>query len=500
MRVRRYFGGLFLMLLLVAIFCGLLIRVQRYPQDRCLKLTLDLSPESMNGLRGRPKEDVVGFCSIEGRRAQIQSKIHLKGAASFEPIDRYPNFTVKLLEPIGDCFPCKFYLNNSMQDPSFSRDIAARHVFSSLGIAVPAAEQAMVRLNTNEYRPYVFAVGINRDFLESSFPDCEGIVYEGETTGCHPRWWPTNVKAPVALAEPPVDWFINSTADANGFKKFIAGEYLTSHSDGYLTSLNNYWVYRCSKHGECLMFPHTLDYSFRSSYWVLTDIPHGKAVSAVMRVPQYREQIKQLVRLHSRSESVSNVIAVLHTNRARFLATLGYGSIGAHSVCRAMETTERNILDHFGNIDFAFRAQQGQVSFTDDYRKPERWVDKTGNLLGMDSQARLTGPPSLNSKRYLQCYVLINPGAYRWSQPIESETPLDFSEIKLEIIGSGCQVIKSDFTVLNRQCLLSVDFVVTNSSSERLFELELARLRVTALHAKANVQVQIKEGILRRMR
>jgi hypothetical protein len=497
MHASRRFGLVAALAVALASGLGLRERLRSASENLGVSLDLKLSPSAWQGLRDQPREKVRGSCVL-GTGAEVPAEIHLKGTSSFEPIDHYPSFTVKLLEP-SQPLPGKFHLNNSAQDKSFCRDIVARHLYRRVGVPVPEATHAFVTLNTtNRPRPYVLAAAVNQAFLEAAFPDCDGDLFEGETSGCHPRRW-SGHSTPAPFGEPSVDWFLSSRDHAGNFEKFIAAEYLVSHTDGYLTARNNYWVYRCTKHSECFMFPHTLDNTFHSSYWVLTQPVQGKAAVALLKVPEHRSRIKQLLKQHSGEDAVREILALLRTNKTTLLGgDRGYNPV---PICTRIEVMERQTLQHFANLMFAFRAEEGKIFFTDDFRRPERWFDASREqIVATNVVPRLEGPPLPGTQRYLQCHVMIRPGSYRWLQPISVERPGLADEISLEVVGPGCSVKKRTATQgASHRTVMAVDFTVSSSTDARLFELELARFRVTALSSNVHAAIRLSEGDLQRI-
>jgi hypothetical protein len=292
--------------------------------------------------------------------------------------------------------------------------------------------------------------------------------------------------------------------DYSNFCGFIAAEYISSHSDGYPIAVNNYWVYRPSEGSALFIFPHTLDNTFRASYWVLTQRAKGAAGAAFLREAKNRDRVVSIISEYCSGPRLIELKALISSQSETFLdALLQRDPVTAASVCKGTQWMKHQVDDHFRNLGLAIQMDKGIADCSDDYRHPEKWFygDTRKPLDRQDSKPELKCLGTAGSRPFLQCYVIMRPGTYRWIQPVETDAndSVD-TELSLDAIGSGIKNrLKGPASRFETAGRLSLNFSVTNSASDRLFSIELVRLRVELTESNRLARVNIPAGLLQRV-
>ena len=300
------------------------------------------APEAaLKAWRQDPRQDVVVAVHCEGR-LYTNVQAHLKGATgSFRPVDDKPSWTLKFPKPGLRGYE-KIHLNNSMEDPTYLCEWLGSEVFRAWEVPTARTTHALVTLNGRRLGLYVVKEGFNRAWLERHLRSSGGPFYEPvqaqDITGRleivfgpaqDPRAGLRELAAVAAEPDPQKRWEqLGVFLDREHFARFLAGEVLLGHRDGYALARNNYRLYYDTATRQAWFIPHgmdnllgTPDFPWRP-YWrgllarAFMDTPEGSAryrsnlahgveahlQPAVWR-PRLREQAQRLAAVLPRTEA-----------------------------------------------------------------------------------------------------------------------------------------------------------------------------------------------------
>lgn len=293
-------------------------------------LRIEIGPNELEALRKDPRAYVrAKVTETQPDKEDLvfpDVAVHLKGKwGSFRHIDDRPGFTLNF-SGFGQTRSFhglwKLHLNNSVQDPSFLSEDLGRTLFRSAGVPTPRASHARVWLNGRDLGFYVLLEGLDRAFLQRSFGQRSGCVFEGalqEITD------PLNVvvsEAAIATTRPaknsPEARRLQAEAktkalghlktltaaatesdsasrrkkmeqviDVDRFLTFMAMEALTSHWDGYCANRNNYRIYLNPTTGQFHFMPHGMDQLFQQPDSPLV-YNAGLLARLLLEYPEYR--------------------------------------------------------------------------------------------------------------------------------------------------------------------------------------------------------------------
>ena len=198
--------------------------------------------------------------------------------------DHFPSLKIKFDEyekqkPIGDLEGLT--LNNNKQDNSLCSQTLAYQLFNAAGVAAPRCTFAKVTVNGEELGIYSNVESIAKPFLQRSFKNSDGNLYEGTLADFYPHALDrieikTNKKkhdrsqldrlAKLLSEEPDlkVDQ-VDALVDVDNFLRFWAIESLIGFWDGYTNNQNNYWIYQNKANGKFAFIPWGADAAFMQS-------------------------------------------------------------------------------------------------------------------------------------------------------------------------------------------------------------------------------------------
>lgn len=193
-------------------------------------------------------------------------------------------------------------LNNSRQDPSYTRTCMAYAVFEQAGVPAPRCAFAHVTVNGEDLGLYVHVEAVKKPFLARRFGDDSGNLYEGaggadfRTDMLDGFEQKTNESAPSLEAIERVvdaldqtggarDQALEAAIDLDAFMRFWATESLLSHWDGYAGDLNNFFVYERPSGDKLVFIPWGTDAAFEKNHGFLPEIGRPKSVLAWARLP-----------------------------------------------------------------------------------------------------------------------------------------------------------------------------------------------------------------------
>ena len=179
-------------------------------------------------------------------------------------------------------------LKNNEQDASQIKDRIVMEVFAKLGVPVPRDVSATVYVNGEYYGLYSVVEPVDKDFLQRAFKENDGYLYSyNDTTNYHfeylgadpslyvPRFFEPQTHSNNPKADQIVAMIrrMNMASDADFakamapyidlsfFMKELAIEDFMAETDGILTGMNNFDMYRFLS-GVCQIIPNDKDMTF----------------------------------------------------------------------------------------------------------------------------------------------------------------------------------------------------------------------------------------------
>jgi hypothetical protein len=228
--------------------------------DYLPELQLTLTPAAIASLREEPRSWACGHLGLGEHTYPIG--VRLKGAASFQSIDRKPALKIRFDGPCGG--DRRFFgrtaltLNNLVQDRSSLRELLGYLVFRTAGVPSPRTGYARLEINGKPYGLYVDLETVDDDFLARHFGDPSGPLYEGTLEvdlrpddlwsfeldeGDSPER--AELAALIDRAQAPGDSIFygpEPLIDRDAFVRFLAASAVTGDWDGYWKP-NNYRLY-----------------------------------------------------------------------------------------------------------------------------------------------------------------------------------------------------------------------------------------------------------------
>src|SRR5439155_24019884 len=231
---------------------------------------------------------------------------------SFRPIDEKPALTLNFsrLQPNRTFHGrTKIHLNNSVEDPTFLNEKLGSLIFSKAGIATPAVQHALVKLNGRRLGLYVVKEGFTREFLARHFNDPTGNLYDSDTAsqisddldldpnvGLAPgRTGRADLNRLLDLGrirDPRQRWReLERVVDLDQFLSFMTIEVMICHRDGYSLARNNYRLYHDPSSDRFIFLPHGMDQLFgRPDFPWRPNIMAGAVAQIVMSTPDGQQR------------------------------------------------------------------------------------------------------------------------------------------------------------------------------------------------------------------
>jgi spore coat protein H len=315
------------------------------------RFEVQLSAEAMASLRAQPREDVTGTVRVGGI-TYTNVAIHLKGVATFRPVDDQPSLTLNFskLAPRQRFEGLrKIHLNNGKEDPTFLCEALAAEMFAKARLPVARVALARTILNGRDLGPYVAIEGFTEDFLGRFFANTNGNLYDSgfrhditfpleKLSGKEPDDWADLKRLAVAAATPDLDerWTaLGRVLDIDSFARYLAMQVLTANWDGYAMFMNNYRVYHDPASDRITFIPHGMDQTFaQASMPLLPRQWAGWLARQYMETRQgqelYRQQIGLLFTSTYQAEALAKRVDELGARVRIILAEKSESSAAQH--------------------------------------------------------------------------------------------------------------------------------------------------------------------------
>ncbi len=177
----------------------------------------------------------------------------------------------------------RFTLNNNVQDRALIKQCLSYSVFAEAGVHAPRCNFAQVTAQGRNLGIYTHVEDIEKPFLERSFGNKSGNLYENEGEAA---FSPTRIAyfdkktneddldrsdlTAVVEAMNTDDSNLWAAMDAvinlDNFITFAVMEALLGHADGYNSHLNNAYIYKNADDGRFYFIPWGTDQTFRATY------------------------------------------------------------------------------------------------------------------------------------------------------------------------------------------------------------------------------------------
>lgn len=278
------------------------------------ELKISLTDGDLQKLRENPRNYVRSQLNEDGNKNYKSVGIKLKGAAgSFQDVDSKPAFTLnfdKFTKKQDFHALEKIYLNNSVQDESYSNEWLCSLIFRAAGIPAPRVGHARVWLNDRDLGLFVIKEAYDSKLIKRYFEKSKGNLYDGgflqeldaplekdDGDGPDDR---SDLKAIVEACQLPPNvenWKrLEGLVDVDQFLTFMALELMTCHWDGYCQNRNNYRVYFHPANDKAYFLPHGMDQMFGDPGFSIIDFPQAMLPTALMQNIEWRKQYRQRLR------------------------------------------------------------------------------------------------------------------------------------------------------------------------------------------------------------
>ena len=271
-----------------------------FTADRIHSVDITLDDEAWDGLYNDPYTFVSGDVRIDEERMPA-SGVRLRGKyGSFRTITGKPKFKIEFDEYDAEqrYLGLKaIALNNEVVDCSYLKEPLGYEVFRAAGVPVPRTSFANVSVNGDAYGLYVVVEVPDDTFLERSYPDPTGNLYDGkylyfpgygygytllDFASSIDDLFPLEEGVEVGNADITAvstaildgrgtdhyEDVVSPVVDLPAFHRFEAAEQWIGHVDGYALNQNNYRVYFNPSTGKVEFIPWDLDYAFiEDSAW-----------------------------------------------------------------------------------------------------------------------------------------------------------------------------------------------------------------------------------------
>ena len=250
-----------------------------YAPDRVLDVSIELAPDDWEVLRsetrnliemfsgdcyaepfGSPYTWFAGTVTIDGEEL-APTDVRKKGFVGSLSSER-PSLKLDFVEFDDDLNfegAERMTLNNAITDESIIRQCIGYSLFDDAGVPAPRCNFATVEVNGEDLGVYVHLEPVKPAFLERTFGDGDGDLYEGTLSDFSPdrigtlepksndesEDW-SRVEALLAALDAEDDTLLeelDEVIDLDAFFTFWAMEVLVWHRDGYASNTNNFYIY-----------------------------------------------------------------------------------------------------------------------------------------------------------------------------------------------------------------------------------------------------------------
>lgn len=256
-------------------------RDRLFSSGKVLQISIELTNESLESLRREDRKYVPATLK-EGGKIYGKVAIHLRGAAgSTRSIDDKPGLTLNMDKFVeGQKFygMDKWYLTNSVQDPTYANELLSGEMMRDAGVPAARFAHAMVEINGRKRGLYCIKEGYDSEFFKRHFGNSNGNFYDGGfvrdidqplelSSGKNDVPEQTDIKALLKAASEndPTERYkkMEALLDMDRFFSYLAMTTITDDWDGYARNHNNYRIYHDPKRNKLVFIPSGMDQMFR---------------------------------------------------------------------------------------------------------------------------------------------------------------------------------------------------------------------------------------------
>ena len=285
-------------------------------------------------------------------------------------------------------------LNNNKQDGARLCQYLAYKLYNESGTIAPRCNFAKVTVNGKYLGIYSNVESIKRPFLERTFGDGSGGLFEGTVTDFYGDWvrkfekknkqanYDHLYEISKLLEVDDVDLDqLEQVLDVEAFVRFWAMESLIGFWDGYCNNQNNFFIYRNPSNARFYFIPWGTDSAFSEMmplppYRIRPRSVHGQAVlpNKLYRIPEIQELYETTLmsfldrhwnepELLAEIDRVENLLkAHIHQDNRRFSRTLrGYRKF--------IQSRRQDLMDEFENGPPRLRSRERMPTYFGDVGK-----------------------------------------------------------------------------------------------------------------------------------
>ncbi len=286
-----------------------------------VRLDLQIGADEVEALRREPRNYVAATLKENDKTVYEKVGIHLRGSEStFRPLADKPGLTFntdKFADKTHFHGLDKFHLCNSLDDPTYVRELLAGELFRAADLPAPRVAHALVSINGKSRGVYTIKEAYDGAFLKQFFKTKHGNFYDGGShkdidkplehlSGKEDVAPHDDLKKLVEAVHSgdPKDRFrqIATVLDMERFLSFLAMSVLTSYKGGYAQSCNNYRIYHNPLTTRLVFIPSGMDEMFEEPRSAILPTFKGMVAKAVLETPEGKE--RYLARLDELSQTV----------------------------------------------------------------------------------------------------------------------------------------------------------------------------------------------------
>ncbi len=315
---------------------------------KVLQISIELTNESLESLR-RDGRKYVSATLKEGVKIYGKVAVHLRGAAgSTRSIDDKPGLTLNMDKFVdGQKFHGmdKWYLTNSVQDPTYANELVCGEMFREAGVPAARFAHAIVEINGRKRGLYCIKEGYDSVFFKRYFGNGNGNFYDGGflrdidqplelNAGKNDVPEQTDLKALLKAANEndPAERFkkMEILLDMERFLSYLAMTTITDDWDGYARNRNNYRIYHDPKRNKIVFIPSGMDQMFRNPSSSVMPGYGGLVARRLIETPEgkrrYLARLRQVIQTVSKPEVRIKRLEVLEAQLKPSLTSVDQGA------------------------------------------------------------------------------------------------------------------------------------------------------------------------------
>lgn len=265
---------------------------------------IEIARSNLAALRLDPREYVPATVRCAGL-TYSNVGVHLKGVATFRPIDDKPSLTLNFgkfsrgqrLDGLR-----KIHLNNGKEDPTFLCEALSAEMFAAADLPAARVTHAHATLNGRNLGAFVAIEGFTEEFLSLHFRKTKGNLYDSgfrkeitqsleklQGQPAEDRSDLRELAAAARVTDLEERWReMSASLDTDRFARYLAMQVITANWDGYAMYRNNYRIYHNPATDRLVFMPHGMDQMFARPTMPLVPYWQGMVAHAFMQTGEGR--------------------------------------------------------------------------------------------------------------------------------------------------------------------------------------------------------------------